>query len=381
MLRNLLCLILAVTLGGAAHAESLTLGGDLFAAGATATRASGGTRDVFAAGNAVGLGAAVTRDAHLAGFSVDVDRAVGGDLYAAGGSVRIAGPVQDDLSAAGFSVRTEPGATVGGNARLAGGSVLVAGPVSGALMVSGGEITLAASVGGDVVAAGSTLVFETGATIAGDLTYYAPAPVDVPASVVPADRVHFIRHDGPTAGDFAKKWQEEWPARGFVSVVAGALALLGFFLVIGIFFLTVLPDRVEALRARIIARPGLALLMGVLGLSVLFGLVPVTAMTIIGLPFLPFVILAIIVYWTLGYLLGAYAVAMRVLDAFRRAAGEPGLAWRLGALIVGICFIALLNFVPFLGWLANLALVLLGIGAMASAMASQFLPRINGTDM
>ena len=42
--------------------------------------------------------------------------------------------------------------------------------------------------------------------------------------------------------------------------------------------------------------------------------------------------------------------------------------WILVVLAVAVTLITLLNFIPFLGWVANYTLVLLGIGAMTSAI-------------
>lgn len=110
--------------------------------------------------------------------------------------------------------------------------------------------------------------------------------------------------------------------------------------------------------------------MGVLGLSALFGLVPVSALTIVGLPLIPLVLLALVLAWTLGYLLGVYSVAMRVVDAFREGTAPQGMAVRV---LAGLVVAVLLNFVPFLGWMLNVAVVLLGLGAITAALGEALL--------
>jgi hypothetical protein len=101
-------------------------------------------------------------------------------------------------------------------------------------------------------------------------------------------------------------------------------------------------------------------------------MVPITAMTIVGIPFVPIAILAIVLAWTLGYALGAYSVAMRIWSGFG-GDPDPSKAIRLLVYAAAIVFVALLNFIPFVGWVINYTLVLLGIGAMTHATFQYFI--------
>ena len=150
---------------------------------------------------------------------------------------------------------------------------------------------------------------------------------------------------------------------------------LGFFVVIGALFLTLAPGQVQTLKDRIDARPGLTLVAGVLGLSMLFGLVPISAMTVVGMPLVPIMVLVLIVVWALGYILGSYVLALRAMRALG-GAKTPSTGLRLLALVIGVSFVALLNFIPFLGWIANFTLVLLGIGGLTLALCDRRSGRI-----
>lgn len=359
---------------GAVHAQSqpFAIGGDIFTTGESGSPLQAG-RDVLAAGSAVYLGGTVAQDTHATGFDVEVDASTGGDLFAAGATVSLRGAVAGDLTAAGFNVRTARAAEVGGNARLTGGRVVIDGPVRGALAAAGGTIALNSAVSGDAVLLGETITFGPDASIAGRLTYSAPAPIEIPARVVPADRITFTAYErSEMVRDAGQMW-DDWksPATpGFGTLLGGFLVTLGFLVVIGALFLSMAPAQVRRLRQSIEARPGAALLGGVIGLSTLFGLVPLSIMTVVGIPFVPIVVLIIILAWTLGYLLGAYVVAMRVMRAFG-ASDAPGMWMRLLALVLGVTLMALLNFIPVLGWVANLGLVLLGIGGMTMSLAAR----------
>jgi len=357
-----------------ADPQTLRNGDDLFLSGLSATETLTAPRDVLAAGAAVSLRGTVAADTHATGFDVEIEAATGGSVYAAGATVTLRGAIGHDLSATGFTVRTTPEAVTTGNARLSGGVLTIEGPVTGALTASGGEVVLNAAIGGDAVLAAGNLSFGPEARIGGTLRYFASAPVAIPASVIAADRVTFVetRMTERLRDMRDMLGRDRFPEMpGFMSLFAGFLVTLGFLALVGAAFLAFLPKPVETLRQSALARPGLCLVAGFLGLACLFGLMPVSAMTIVGLPLVPFVLLVTLVLWTLAYLLAAYVLALRLLAALGGQA-EPGLWGRVGALVAGVVVVALLNFVPFLGWMINLTLVLWGLGAMVLMLAGRF---------
>lgn len=361
--------VIALAGPGLGQTPDRVIGGDILRSGETLSPLQAG-RDVLAAGATVSLDGSIAQDAHAAGFDVDVDATTGGDLYAMGFSVSLRGPVGGDLSASGFSVRVGPQARIAGNARLAGGRVTIDGPVLGALAATGGKVTLNSEVSGDALLAGETLVFGPDARIGGTLTYSAPARIEIPARVVSADRVNFQPYQHSEMMRGAREMWSDWEypvLPTFLSILSGFLVTLGFFVLIGALFLTLAPKQVRHLRRGIDARPGMTLLSGAIGLSMLFGLVPISALTVVGLPLVPIVLLATVVVWTLGYILGAYVLAMRVMRGLGTAE-NPDIWFRLLALVIGVTFVALLNFIPVLGWMVNFALVLLGIGGMTTAL-------------
>jgi hypothetical protein len=232
----------------------------------------------------------------------------------------------------------------------------------------GRDVILNAPIKGDARILAQTLSFGPAAIVSGTLTYSTQEKIAVPERVAPAERVVF------EAIKDAQLW-EAWEDMGkdmpafptFASLLFGFVISLLFFLVLGALMLGFMPKRLSKMRKSIAAAPGQTLLLGVIGLSVLFGMVPITALTIVGLPFAPIVVLAIVVAWTLGYALGAYSVAMRIWAGLG-GAPEPSNVARLLIYAGAIIFIALLNFIPFVGWVANYTLVLLGIGAMTNAL-------------
>jgi len=226
---------------------------------------------------------------------------------------------------------------------------------------------------GDAWLTGSNIRFGDDATIAGSLTYVAPAPIDIPESVITADRVTFIELTSQEGVDELRRGLDQrgslfWPS--LFGMVIGFIFTTLFMLALAAVALAFFPRAVEQTRLMAGERVGACLLAGVAGLSMLFGLVPVSAMTLIGIPLIPFVILLIMVAWTLSYLLGVYVLSMRLAGAFNFDVNTN--LERLVVLAVGLVVLALLHFAPFIGWVINLLLVLFGLGAMMLAIIDRF---------
>jgi len=366
---------------GQAETATQTIGNDMFIVGSGPSSSIDAKRDVFIAGNAVTLKGDAVGDVHATGFDVEIETVTGGDLYAAGGAVTIRSSVGEDLTATGFSVRTSQNAITTGNARLSGRTITIDGPVSGALLAMGNEIILNARIGGDARIVANKISFGPEALIVGKLDYSSSKEIAIPARVISSNHVHFEKLD--QSGIFTEVrdgWLDtKYPVLPtFISLFMAFLITLAFILIIGALFLTFFSDQVERLRTSITKRPGVIFLIGVMGLSILFGMVPVAALTVVGLPFLPIIILAIILGWVLGYTLGAYTVALWVWQAFG-GIDTPTQLQRLAALALSVVILAVLNFIPFVGWVANFTLILLGIGAITKAFLDWMMGRQSDT--
>ena len=362
----------AVLLGlsGAATAETASVnhGGDTFIAGVQVNEVVDADGDAFLAARSVEARGAVDGDLHVSGFDLSISTVAAKDLYAAGGTVVIRSAVAEDLTAAGFSLRTEKGSVTQGNVRLFGNSVTVEGPVEGALLVTGRDVIVNAPIKGDARILAQTLSFGPDALVSGTLTYSTQDRITVPERVAPNERVVFAAFSSGRFWDDVDEFRKEMPILPtFASIMFGFLISLLFFVVLGALMLGFMPKRLARMRRSIAEAPGQILLIGVIGLSMLFGMVPITALTIVGLPFVPIVLLAIVVVWTFGYALGAYGVAMRIWTGFG-GTDDPSIFTRLLVFASAIIFVALLNFIPFVGWVANYTLVLLGVGAMTRAV-------------
>jgi hypothetical protein len=343
-------------------------GGDTFASGSVFDEVITTDGDTFiAARTAVAKGSS-QGDLHVAGFDITVSSNTQRDLYALGATVVVNGAIAEDLTAAGFSVKVESTSKTSGNARIMGRSVTFEGPVTGALSIIAQDVILNAPVAGDVLILAKTISFGPQAVVGGSLTYSAKNKIAVPERVAPGERVVYKRPSGRIDWDAYRDVSPEFlvfPV--FASILSGFVISLLFFLALGALMLGFMPKRLERMRQGVVSAPSQTFLLGIVGLSMLFGMVPITGLTIVGLPLVPIIVLVIVTVWILGYALGAYTVAMRIWSGFG-GEGDPSNISRLLVFAAGITAIALLHFIPFVGWVANYTLVLLGIGAITRAV-------------
>jgi len=360
--------------GGQALADEtkLSFGGDEFVAGQSATiNQPTIARDAFLAGYDVALNGVVQGNAHFGGFNVRDDAQVKGDVYAVGFTINIAGPTGGDLTAMGNTLNVAAAAPVSGNARLAGGLVTLSAPVSGSALVTARNLTLDGPITGDFSFFGDTISFGPNARVDGKVSIQAPAEIAVPASVAAADRVSFQPLAAPDYASQAGKTAEHvvnsfWPA-----VWATGIWWLLLF-VVGLAFLALSPRLIEAMRSVSATKPFGTLGLGFLAFASVIGLVPITALTIIGLLVTPFFILFAVIMCALSYLAGAYLLGSLLIGML---APLDSTAKRALALAASIVTAGLLGMVPVAGWLITLLLVVFGFGAIGQVTLGRWTRR------
>ena len=337
------------------EASIFDFGGDSFRAGYTVTHDAEGTDDLFMAGQRVTGTSDITGTAHLAGRKVTMRGAMGGDLYAAGEEVRIEGAVTGDATLAGREVSV---GDVGGDLRIAGSEVAVTGAVGGYAMIAGEEVEIDAVIAGDVSLGAEEIAFSDAARAEGQVFVYeeTPGEMEIPASFAPEDRIERREIEDWEADTGVRTWSVRRAVGKFllgVIVVAGLAALVA----------GLMPERLAAMRRRILDAPFRALWLGFLTQSAVIGSAVIFAMTLIGIILVPAAIFVAFVGGFAGYVIGAYAFGVGLLLAFGRpepdSLQDRAIAAGVGALAAGV-----IGLIPFIGWLFVLALVLAGLGAI-----------------
>lgn len=363
-MRRIFVLVAAVILmvsPGLADEERLELGGDIYSGGDNSS-AGNAENDVFAAGATVNVQGA-GGDVHAVGNTVSINGNVGGNIYAGGNSVTINSPVGEDVTAAGNSV-TIGGPGIDGNVRAAGATVTLIAPVSGSVLTAGEYFELNEVVSGDLRFTGNRISFGDNAKVDGTVYLRVGQEIDVPASVASADRVT-VEQANPAgmtsdAGEIARQ-----SVRGFWPVWLAGFGWTVFIFILGLIWLALARKRSERGYLVFAQKPFKSLGVGILGLSMFFGLVVVTALTLIGIPLVPIVLLALVLAWILGTVAGAYFVTRRIGAAFGQ---DFSALWvRVLAMALGLVLLFVLGWVPILGWLIGLLVTLFGLGALGLA--------------
>jgi cytoskeletal protein CcmA (bactofilin family) len=323
--------------------------GNLFAGGRDVRVTEADVETLFAAGGTVTIDAPVRGTAHAAGRYVRVHREVGQNLYAAGYDVEIAAPVRGDLIAAGYRVEIDSNSSVGKDMLAAGRFIVLRGPVAGSVNVTARDVEIAGPISGSVEIRARQIRFGEGARIAGTLTYRSDRKIDVPASVIAPDRV--------TANVVARPSGAALIAR----IVVGLIVFLGVMLVLTAIFAFVFKNRLARAREMLATHPWRDLFLGIVATSALFGSILVLAVSLIGIPLIPLIVLLTPFAILAGYLTSAYAVGAALLGRPRYATGSGAAAF--GAILVGLIVLAIVSAIPLLGWVVAVLAVIIGIGA------------------
>jgi cytoskeletal protein CcmA (bactofilin family) len=366
-----------------------TIKGDLIVGGTTIEINGTIEGDLIAAGQNVVVRGTVTDDVRIAGMALTLDSTA---------------QVDDDVVAAGMSLEGKKGSSVGGDLICFGYQALLAGDVAQDLTVAVGGLQLSGSVGGDVEAeVGEAeegppptfftmmmpgapampsvpmgLTVDEGAHIGGKLDYTSASEWSVPTGIVAG----VVTHHMP---EIEAKVEEEVvvsPAMLAVNWFLGHLRRLVTLLLAGLLIVWAIPGWVEKATGALRTKPLPSLGWGVVSIAAfIFALLIILIVTI-----LVAVVLGVI---TLGDLAGTTAwtgiLTMALLAFFFSIAvtyvtkivvsflgGRLILAslkpdWaegRIWPLVVGVVLFVIVTAIPILGWLVNLAVVLLGLGAL-----------------
>lgn len=285
----------------------------------------------------VGANETVEGDLDAFGGTVIVRGTVTGDLNAFAGSVRIDGTVGGDVDAAGGDIVLGPDGRIGGNFAAGGGTVRIDGTVAGDAEVGAEEIRLGptARIDGDLTYGGN-LSRATGATIGGSIS-----EGDVQVGV------------GPVGG---------LPALpGWLSTVYGMLVNLA----LGAVLILAFPRFSRSVRERAVGTPFRSGGVGLLTVIAVPVALVLLAITIVGIPLMLLGTFLFGVAVWIGALYGRIAVGSWLVSL-----ADIDNQWL--DLVVGVLLIGAVTQLPWIGGAVELAVFLLGFGALAATLSRRF---------
>lgn len=260
-----------------------------------------------------------------------------------------------DRAVSGASLRIERGEVVN-DVSVFGGSLDVLGTVTGDIHVVGGAMKVheGAHVRGDVEVLGGSVMLDDNARIDGD--------VDVVGGAVERAERAVIGGDVSTDVDGEPE--------GLASRVGGAITRTALLFVFGAVLIALASHRVERLKVDIASRPMKSFALGIVGGLGAIALFAALCVTVIGIPFA-----------VIGALLAVVAVfagACAVLET----AGAAALGHRTKNPYVhlagGCLAYLLLGAIPYIGAALQVAVFLIGMGALVSTRLAGFIKPRNG---
>src|ERR687898_134356 len=224
------------------------------------------------------------------------------------------------------------------------GPVSIEGTVSESLVVFNGRTEISGTVNKDVVVFNGRVTVRSGAEVGGDLFSRSDAVVEDGATV--RGEVGAV----PTRFDIEDTW---FPGR-----IAWWIGYTVSTLVLGLLLFLFAPRLDDAIVGAFKTRRGASIGFGI----ALFFLIPIVAVlllvTIVGIPLGLFVLLALALLYTVGYVAGAHALGRMLVKRSSSA---------LPAFLAGLGILRLIAFVPILGGVTWLVASVVGLGILAVA--------------
>jgi hypothetical protein len=215
-------------------------------------------------------------------------------------------------------------------------------------------VSSGAHIGADVVSVGGKLVLDEGARIDGQQT-----AVDLPGL------------GGLLSMAGSRPWSA--PATPLPIRIGHAIAQFAMFFALGLLLLVITPRRVEAVGRSLTSSPSKALLTGFLGMLALPVLALLLVVTVVGIPLVAVLILAIVA----GAVLGFTALAQQLGE--RLPLGTRG--GQVLRLAIGTALLVIATKIPFLGVLVWIAGWLFIFGAVLRTRFGQEPTAIQTTPM
>lgn len=336
---------------------SETVEGDHFALGPLVTISGTVNGDVYGFGGQVVIDGKVNGDLLVAGGRVSISGSVSQDVRVAGGQLSISGNVGKNLTVMGGNVELARSASVGGNIVAAAGNIHLAAPVKGTAKLAAGSLIVSNKVGSWLDAMVGALRFTSNAEVGGDVNYYSHRE----AEVEPGARLQgkLLRNEPPPLPrPSAAKIYIFFTGLGIFILLTGFSSTL----IVGLLSQRYLPKYHQAAADILKTRPWTALGLGFVAAIVIPVVCAILFSIVLTIP------LAVILSAAFGILLfwGRIFVISRMGEAIL----GPKRGW---AFVLGLVLYYVIAFIPIVGWLFVLLVVLAGLGAELMARKNFYL--------
>ena len=310
-------------------------------------------------GESITVNGTVTGDLIAVGRQVSIRGAVLGSIFSTSQRVEISGQVRGNIYGLAQSVTVSERGDVGGNLLAGAQDVLIGGAVGRDLTVGANSLEIAGAVERNLSFGGNVLTLQEPARIGGNLKAYLE------------DEDYLRVAEGATIkGTTSLETPEPEPSRfATTGFYARALLRLVTALVAGMVLAWLFPP-VRQIRLG----DGRALLSaGGVGFVAAIAtplVAVVTGITLIGLP----LALTAVAAWLLGLFLGKIVIA-QFIGRLVLASGSIETTSAVVQLAIGLIVVFVAVSLPYVGWVVNALLTLLGFGALLITAHKNWLGR------
>ncbi|MCY3714644.1 MAG: zf-HC2 domain-containing protein [Gemmatimonadetes bacterium] len=314
------------------------------------------TGDLITFAQSIEINGTVLGDIYSFGRTIEVDGRASGGFAGFGQVIRIGDSIGQSVYGFAQSLRSSRDATIAGDIFAFGEDINVGGSIGRNVTVFGNTMTISGEVKRDVTFRGQVATVQSSASIGRDFDVGLPDEDDLEvdsAATIAGETIVNIPEPGREEEEdgILSLWTIAWTALWLVTAFLSGLLLLW-----------ALP---------VLRRVPLDNLNGILT-SAGFGFVLVTAtpvlavvlaVTLIGLP----AGLVIGAVWALSLYVSKIVVAHFLGNALLRPQ-QQGFRSLLLPLLAGLVLVLIAVSLPYVGWIINLLLVIIGLGAMGQAL-------------
>jgi len=309
-------------------------------------------KDLFAFGQTIEIDSNIEHDVFAAGNKLDIKGTVGGNIFAAGNDVTLSGKIDGDLFLAGQIVTVDEETELTGNIYAAGGKVIILGKIMGDVFANGGTIEINGTITGKAtITAGTLLTIGSNAKIE-KLSYRSTVEAKIEKGSVVVNQEYIPIEKGEKDSTTKQTGRKSifFPTVSFL----GTLALA--FLLAFLFRKLTKPVIEESLEnfwsslgigfAVLVAAPVAMIIIAItmIGCKIAF---------LFGCMYVLFLVFS---SSFAGLILGSWIVKLLKKEQ------EIPITWV--SVLIGVCVITLLNWIPVIGWVPKLVLVTVGLGSL-----------------
>jgi cytoskeletal protein CcmA (bactofilin family) len=334
--------------------------------------------DVIAFSRSIFITGVINQDFQGGAETVDLTGQVGDDFRVGARYVDVRGPVGDDAIAFCQRFTLSNSGRVGGEARVWCAETYFHGDVDGNLRATceraefyghiGGDmaieatsIKIASAVDGDADLKAETVVLLPGCTINGDLVYSSPNEIEIQEGAQVLGQIE--RRPVKVTAEERKPPKEFLEGLGAIWVFLKVAFFVGQ-IIVGLILLGLFRKRSVLMASSFSGHIWKSLGIGIVFVCCALFASLILPFTVIGLPLAIVLICFSLIIWYLSSVVVGLALGGHMVGAFK----ELSTGRLVGGLILGLFILRALSFIPVLGFITQLFVVLAGMGAILISM-------------